>query len=94
MSKFLDPSFSSRPATQAYRDNFDRTFKSEPVPFVHRETVHAFVSICDCQNNCPGSTICRVCDGRKDSKSHKHMYCVCGALKADHTEGGRRCPMK
>ena len=26
MTKFLDPKFSSRPASQEYRENFDRTF--------------------------------------------------------------------
>jgi hypothetical protein len=29
VTKFLDKSFSSRPATKAYRDNFERTFSKK-----------------------------------------------------------------
>lgn len=33
MTKFLDPKFSSRPSSQAYRDNFEATFQTrEPEP--------------------------------------------------------------
>lgn len=38
MTKFLDKSFSSRPSSREYRDNYDRTFKKK------RETVHAFIT--------------------------------------------------
>lgn len=30
MTKYLDKSFSSKPSSQAYRDNWEQTFRGEP----------------------------------------------------------------
>ena len=38
MTKFLDKSFSSRPSSREYRDNFDRVFGKEPDASEKRET--------------------------------------------------------
>jgi len=42
VTKFLDKSFSSRPASQEYRDNYDRTFGKTPAKEEKRETLHKF----------------------------------------------------
>lgn len=45
MTKFLDKSFSSRPASREYRDNWDETFgkKKDAPPAEKRETMHKYV---------------------------------------------------
>ena len=82
MTKFLDKSFSSRPASQEYRDNYDRTF-GKPAPedcggceSHDRETIHEFVCAYSGKGpDCDGRGCwCNTCDAPRSSLLHKHMH--------------------
>lgn len=82
MTQFLNKSFSSRPASREYRDNYDRTFGKAAAENCggcenhDRETVHDFV--CEYSGKgpeCEGyGCRCRTCDRSKTSLHHKHMH--------------------
>lgn len=82
MTKFLDKSFSSRPASQEYRDNWDETFGKAAQEDCggcedhDRETVHEFVCMYTGEGpKCDGRACgCAVCNQPKTSLLHKHMH--------------------
>lgn len=82
MTQFLNKSFSSRPASREYRDNYDRTFGKAAAENCggcenhDRETVHDFVCTYSGDGpECVGRDCeCVECKKPKTSQLHKHMH--------------------